>query len=311
MATVPTSVPVQGKIPIHDLLAYIADSLQDIAAGGGGGGSGDVSGPVTSTDNAVPRWDGTGGDTLQDSGVLIADNGVVTVPGAQVIAAGAMTSHAIDVTKGDQTDSITANTTLTLSATPAAQTVFGFRLTADSSGPYTITLPAGTWYSEATGGNRTTFTIGASQTVFIQVKYDGSRYLLFGDPVEVVQHFAIAFDPKAVCDGAVDRLFLMTVSALAFPHGIQIQRWSLSFEADPTTEADIDLKRADAFIGVANAAVMDVADTTAGVSSETTPGNINSGATIATTKVIYLEFGTAYSEANHQCIFEMDYTVKQ
>jgi hypothetical protein len=39
-----------------------------------GGGGGDISGPSTSTDNAIPRWDGTGGDTIQDSSVLIDDS---------------------------------------------------------------------------------------------------------------------------------------------------------------------------------------------------------------------------------------------
>lgn len=39
------------------------------AAGGG------VSGPGSSTDNAVPRWDGTGGDALLDSVITITDAG--------------------------------------------------------------------------------------------------------------------------------------------------------------------------------------------------------------------------------------------
>lgn len=120
----------------------------------------------------------------------------------------------------------------------------------------------------------------------------------------------ISFDPDAVCDGAVDRLFLFTVGAWA-PNGITITRWRCSFEADPTTEVDLDLKRADAFIGVANAAVMDVLDTTAGASTETTAANINGGAVVATGKVVYLEFGTAYTEANHQIIFELEYEIEE
>jgi hypothetical protein len=40
------------------------------ATGGGGG----ISGPATSTDNAIARWDGTNGDALKDSSVLIDDN---------------------------------------------------------------------------------------------------------------------------------------------------------------------------------------------------------------------------------------------
>lgn len=120
----------------------------------------------------------------------------------------------------------------------------------------------------------------------------------------------ISFDPKAVCDGAVDRLFLFRVGQWA-PNGITITRWRLSFEADPTTEVDLDLKRADAFIGVANSAVMDVLDTTAGASTETTAANINGGAVVATDKVVYLEFGTAYTETTHQMIFELEYEVEE
>lgn len=50
------------------------------AAGSGSGGSGDVTGPASSTDNAVARFDGAGGKTLQDSAVTVSD-----------VAAGAVT----------------------------------------------------------------------------------------------------------------------------------------------------------------------------------------------------------------------------
>lgn len=40
--------------------------------------SGGVSGPGSSTDNALARWDGTGGDTLQDSTVIVTDAGEMT-----------------------------------------------------------------------------------------------------------------------------------------------------------------------------------------------------------------------------------------
>lgn len=41
------------------------------AAGGGGGGP--VTGPLSSTDNAVVRWDGVTGNIIQDSGVILSD----------------------------------------------------------------------------------------------------------------------------------------------------------------------------------------------------------------------------------------------
>ena len=123
-------------------------------------------------------------------------------------------------------------------------------------------------------------------------------------PSYPIIHKTWSFDPDAVCDGAVDRLFLMTAED-GYGNDFVVDRWKVSFEADPTTEADLDLKHADAFIGVANSAVMDVLDTTNGASSETTAANINSGAAVANGKVIYLEFGTAYTETTHQVIFEM------
>lgn len=41
-----------------------------------------ISGPGSSTDNAIVRWDGTTGQLVQDSTVIVADTGVVTVSGS-------------------------------------------------------------------------------------------------------------------------------------------------------------------------------------------------------------------------------------
>lgn len=43
-----------------------------------GAGSGDVVGPGASTDNALVRWDGTGGTDVKDSGVLIDDDNKIS-----------------------------------------------------------------------------------------------------------------------------------------------------------------------------------------------------------------------------------------
>src|SRR5690606_12350773 len=45
-----------------------------------GGGSGDVTGPASSTDNAIARFDGTTGKVVQNSNVTIDDSGFVTTP---------------------------------------------------------------------------------------------------------------------------------------------------------------------------------------------------------------------------------------
>jgi len=44
----------------------------------GPGSGGDVDGPASATDNAIARFDGTGGKTLQDSKVTIGDTGLIT-----------------------------------------------------------------------------------------------------------------------------------------------------------------------------------------------------------------------------------------
>jgi len=223
-----------------------------------------------------------------------------------------MGASEIDVTKANS-KSLSGNITLTYSATPATDVQIPMRTTTDGTARV-ITLPAGTHLDES-GVTITTFTQPASTTLYWGIVKTAAGYnvrntsqtpaqVWVANRSGVTLAFRATFDPKAVCDGAIDRLFLGTIGA-DFPLGFVATAWKKSFEADPTTESDMDLKFADAFIGVANSAVMDVLDTTAGVSSESTPANINAGATVANGKVLYLEFGTAYTEANHQCIFEL------
>jgi hypothetical protein len=52
---------------------------------GGGSGTGDFSGPGSSTDNAIVRFDGTGGKTGQTSGVTVDDSNNLTVPGTVTV----------------------------------------------------------------------------------------------------------------------------------------------------------------------------------------------------------------------------------
>jgi len=65
--TAGTNVSITGSWPNYT-----------IAASGGAGG-GDVTGPASSTDNAVVRFDGTSGKLIQNSGVQINDLGEISV----------------------------------------------------------------------------------------------------------------------------------------------------------------------------------------------------------------------------------------
>lgn len=53
------------------------DTITIAATGGGGGGSGDVVGPAGSTDLAIARYDGATGKLLQNSPVIVDDEGAI------------------------------------------------------------------------------------------------------------------------------------------------------------------------------------------------------------------------------------------
>jgi hypothetical protein len=96
-----------------------------------GGGSGDVSGPGSSTDNAIATWDGTGGDTLQDTTVTLdPSTGLLTgatFPNTGLKVQDTNASHVLTIAPGSN---ITANRTLTVTTGDADRTL---TLTANAS----------------------------------------------------------------------------------------------------------------------------------------------------------------------------------
>ena len=55
----------------------VSDNHIVLGGGGGGGGGGDVVGAASSTDNAIVRWDSTTGKLVQNSNIIINDNGSI------------------------------------------------------------------------------------------------------------------------------------------------------------------------------------------------------------------------------------------
>lgn len=98
---------------------------------------------------------------------------------------------------------------------------------------------------------------------------------------------SVTVDPGAWYDSDTE-LFLFEVHADKFPNGIIIDEIKVSFNVDPDVELDADLRYADAWIGLANAADIDEIDTTNGVFTEDTDANINGGAAVAAGKVVYM-----------------------
>jgi hypothetical protein len=104
----------------------------------------------------------------------------------------------IDVTKFVNTKTISANSTMTFSnATPTAGTRTEVRVTTDATAR-TLTIPSS--YSFARNSLITTILIPASATASLSFEYTGSRWEVYGDPVETTGtgSYVLATSPTLV-----------------------------------------------------------------------------------------------------------------
>ena len=244
-----------------------------------------VLGPGSATAQyAVPVWADTTGTNISESTVLIDGSGNITGV-SDITMSGTLTAAQFNTALVVVTNSIASptNTTGNFVATNTMQIP-------NSSSDFAMTV-----------SGQMAFNTTDEQISF----HSGTDGEISGEAaLSLIQTRTWTFDPKVVCDGAVDRMFLMWIGKES-PEGITIDQWKISFEADPTTEIDADLKYADAMIGVAGATIMDALDTTNGYATEDTDSSINSGAVVANGKVLYIEFVTPYTEANHQIMFQL------
>lgn len=140
-----------------------------------GGGSG-ITGPGSSTDNALVRWDGTSGGIVQNSGVTLDDSNNLTLPDTLLIRpvlkdyalevntnATSGAAATINLENGNVHDvTLTANCTFTFSNPPATGKAGAFTLILrqDGIGGRTVTWPASVRWA---GGTAPTLSSGASE----------------------------------------------------------------------------------------------------------------------------------------------------
>lgn len=146
---------------------------------------GAVGGPGSSTDNAVMRWDGTDGDTAQNSLVLISDGGAVTIPGTLTVGSAAhLWSNTAGLIDGGKLQDGTV-TTAKMSATgvvPGSYTVAA------------ITIDAGGRITAAANGS-----LGLIELDDGETDYDGAaRYPVVVNALEDGWEFASELDPAVL-----------------------------------------------------------------------------------------------------------------
>ena len=133
--------------------------------------------PTSSTDNAIARFDGTGGTAVQNSGITIDDNNVMAVPSqyysAKYDAGDSSTALTINWNNGNcQIVTLTDNCTLTFS-NPQAGGRYLLELLQDATGSRLVTFPATVKWS---GSTAPTLTTTAGRTDIITLFYNGTSY---------------------------------------------------------------------------------------------------------------------------------------
>lgn len=172
-----TALVISDKRMVFDGTEWVSDP----SIGGGGGGSGDVTGPGSSTDNALPRFDGTGGKTLQGSGVIVSDNNEMSGYRGNI---NAQTGTTYTLQASDSGKIVECTNGSAITVTLPNSLGVGFCCTVVQGGAGAITFSAA---SGATRRNRQSHTKTAGQwaaaTLYVRTNSGGSaaEYVLNGD----------------------------------------------------------------------------------------------------------------------------------
>ena len=162
---------------LEDSLVWNGSQWAPSGVTGGGGGAGDVTGPDSSTNQAVVRFDGTTGTTLKDSSVLISNSGeLVDIQTAtfssEVNLGNVATSVTVDWPRAqNQRIRLTGNATLTFIA-PSGVSRLLLKLVQDGTGDRAPVWPSNVKWC---GGAAPTLSSG-NATDIISFYYDSINY---------------------------------------------------------------------------------------------------------------------------------------
>lgn len=139
-----------------------------INSSGSGGGSGDVEGPLASTDKAIARFNGTDGKVIQNSGIIVDDSNNILIPGEATVS-GTAVKATLDNHEA-RLDDIETKYVLTFDAT----TSWGV----PSGGMYTISIPQSTHLKGSTPNVRIEALIASD---YVEVEVDELRMAISGN----------------------------------------------------------------------------------------------------------------------------------
>lgn len=194
------------------------------------GGAGDVNGPASSTDNAIVRFDGAGGKTIQNSAVSISDAGAVSTAGSVTASGGLITSTQIQATAGGalnlQNSASDAQANI-LNIGGAGASIIDFRtastsrLTIGAAGPVGITSTATATASSAGGG---ALQVGAN--VGLSGNAGGASY--FGGAVTASGDITATGNPTTVFRSTAANNNALAGLVISTGNGGSLQTWQVA-----------------------------------------------------------------------------------
>lgn len=233
-----------------------------------------VTGPGASTDRAIAIWDGTDGDTVQNSLVLISTSGGVTIPGTLTLGTGAhVLTNAAGLLDGGkvQSGTVTSTQMSTTGVTAGSYTLSA--ITVDSKGRITAAANGSLGLIDLADGE-TAYTGAAGYPIIVNTTADGWEFAAMLDPSVLPQLVgdsgsggtAGIVPAPGVGDAAAGK-YLAADGSWATPAGS-------GNVAGPGTSTDNALALFD---GVNGQTLQDSSITSADGASLTVPGTITAG----------------------------------